>query len=68
MSTNTVATSPSDPRVDVAVKLFATVPILTVEQVMLAAKFCPTDAATMQMWIRRRAPSKKDMRAAALFC
>ena len=68
MYTNTVVTSPSDLRVDVAVKLFATVPVLTVEQVMLAAKFCPADAATMQMWIRRRAPSKKDIHTAALFC
>ena len=68
MYTNTVVTSPSDPRVDVAVKLFATVPVLAVEQVMLAAKFCPADAATKQMWIRHRASSKKDMRTTALFC
>ena len=68
MYTNTVVTSPSDPRVDVAVKLFATVPVLTVEQVMLATKFCSANAAAKQMWIHRRAPSKKDMCAAALFC
>jgi len=64
MSTDTAATSPKDPRVAEAVRLWLKSPALTVEQVMLAAKFRPDDAANRncQMWVRRRTPKKKEMR------
>jgi len=62
MSADGSATSPDDPRVEEAVKTWAIAPRLTVQKVMLAAGFTPSDAATRskQAWIRRRAPSKQE--------
>ena len=68
MSTKRDAKSSDDPRVADAVALWQKAPMLTVAQVMRAACFTEADSTNKnkQMWITRRAPTKKEMKAAFL--
>ena len=68
MSTKRDAESSDDPRVAEAVALWKKAPMLNVGQVMRAACFTEADSKNKnkRMWITRRAPTKKQMKAAIL--
>ena len=68
MSTKTDAKSSDDSRVAEAVALWQKAPMLMVAQVMRTACFTEVDSMNKnkQMWITRRAPTKKQMKAAIL--
>ena len=59
-----VAKSPKDERVTAAAALWLKKPGLSCAQIMLASKFNAEDSHShaKQMWIRRRAPTKKSLK------
>ena len=59
-----VAKSPKDERVTAAAALWLKNPGLSCAQIMLASKFNAEDSHShaKQMWIRRRAPTKKSLK------